>query len=300
MGSSGIYSNLQDLTRYILCYQNNESPFQAYFEQMKTPSQLTNGEVLSYGMGIQLERYKGIDLEFHGGGTEGYRSYILHAPKYHLSLLYQANGGGIKAYGLIYLLLDILLQEEITEEATAFNLKANKSIGGVYERGPGNYWHFKVENDSLFMTDAANSSMQYLPQIAQDTFQFLLPYSKISFHEEGLSLRFVDFTYDAKKVAPPMKQEELKHLTRFEGSFKNEAYDLYFDIVQEEGKLTLSTPQLNQVTLNPFSHKSFYLSKGGSGRIDFQLDKEGKITGLTFSQQNIEGLVFQKLEICKE
>ena len=35
---------------------------------------------VQYGLGLQSEKYKGLDIVFHGGGTSGYRSYILHVP----------------------------------------------------------------------------------------------------------------------------------------------------------------------------------------------------------------------------
>ena len=120
MGSSGIYTSLNDLITWSKKFLSSNHPYRAHLDTMKVPTFLNSGKKIAYGMGLQFENYKGIDIVFHGGGTEGYRSYVLHAPKYNLSLVFLSNAGGFSGYDVTYKVLETIAYTKIAFKNATF------------------------------------------------------------------------------------------------------------------------------------------------------------------------------------
>ena len=81
IGSSGINASINDMILWAKNYQNPTLGKREFYNKMEQAILLNSGKTINYGMGLQFESYKGLDIVFHGGGTAGYRSYILHVPK---------------------------------------------------------------------------------------------------------------------------------------------------------------------------------------------------------------------------
>ena len=294
MGSSGIYTSLNDLITWSKKFLSSNNPYRAHLDTMKVPTILNSGKKIAYGMGLQFENYKGIDILFHGGGTEGYRSYVLHAPKHNLSLVFLSNAGGFSGYDVTYKVLETILKAYIHSPKETSSTKDVSAFKGTYELYPGNYYDIIGSNDSLSIQIYGTKEKAVLPRIGTSTFKGPWPFSKLIFQENGFHLRWADFSYPAKKINPISFKNKDIDLTKFTGNYTNKAFNVRYEIKRKEHTLIIQHPLNGETVLVPFSETSMYAKNSSFGKIDFIIDDSGEIEGFTLSRQNLQNLLFTK------
>ncbi|WP_340065732.1 serine hydrolase domain-containing protein [Ascidiimonas aurantiaca] len=294
MGSSGVYASLDDLIKWCQNFIKTDHPYKRHLKKMQEPTMLTSGKVIEYGMGIQFENYKGIDIVFHGGGTESYRSYILHVPKHKLSFVFLSNTGGIAGYDIIYSSLEILLHSFMEKEQPFLKTADLTAYEGTYKLNSSLYLSVWAEKDSLYFGTYRTQEKTFLPQKSRHTFSFIWPFSKLTFHRDSFDLRFVDFTYTARRVIPPVLKNPDIDLSRYVGTYKNAQHESSFELVLMNGQLIVKHPVFNNVELTMYSGTVFYTQNSAFGEIDFYFDKDGNVKGCKLSRQNIHNIMFCK------
>jgi len=297
MGSSGIYTTINDLGIWVKNYQKVTVGTREFYEKMQTATFLNSGKKINYGLGLQFDNYKGIDVVFHGGGTESYRSYILHAPKYQLSLLFLSNKGDMVGLDILYKSLEIILKEYIQDEKTyaILNNKELKTLEGTYEIFPGTHYNIIAEKDKLYFQDFGSTDKNHLPQIGKNEFDFPHPHLKFVFYKDGFNYHIADFTYPCKKIVLQLPKSKDINLTNFIGTFKNIEYNTSYELVIEDNKLIAKHSLNYDITLYPLAKNSFYSKEAFFGKIDFTFNTNGTIKEFKVSGQNLKNIIFKKV-----
>ncbi len=294
MGASGIYASLDDLVTWTQNFMSPDNPYRDHLDKMREPTLLNSGKVIEYGMGLQFENYKGVDILFHGGGTESYRSYVLYAPKHDLSLVFLSNAGGFSGYEVTYQVLETVLKEFIVnpqENTMSNDLSIYK---GTYELYPGNYYDIIGTNDSLSIQIFGTKEIAFLPRIGTKSFEGPWAFSKIIFRENRFDLRWGDFTYPAKRINP-VESESLKiDLNKFIGTYRNKEHNAIYEIELVDNTLVAKHPINGSVVLDIYSETSMFAKNSSFGKIDFIFNASGEVQGFKLSRQNLRNLLFIK------
>jgi len=295
MGASGVYASLNDLISWAQYFLTGDNAYKKLLKRMQEPTLLNSGKIIDYGMGLQFENYKGVDIVFHGGGTESYRSYVLYAPDHDLSLIFLSNAGGISSYGLIYSSLDILLEEDLENQPVGpFKTNHFPNYEGTYALNPGQYYTILATNDSLFIRSYGTEEKTHLPQLDEHTFIFPdLPFAKLIFFEDRFDLRFVDFTYPAKRVAAPQTEGFPGDLHRFVGTYTNKAHQVNMELALVNDQLVVN-PNNENIPLSRSSQSVFYAAGSSFGKIEFKMDEGGSVASFKLSRSRISNLTFTK------
>lgn len=294
MGASGVYTTIDDLIKWSQNFLDTTNMFDKYLKKMQEPTVLNSGKVIEYGMGIQFENYKGVDIVFHGGGTESYRSYMVHAPKHHLSLVFVSNAGGFSGYDIIYSALEILLKEFIDHTERPYTPEDISVHEGTYELNPGTYYTVLVKKNELFIQVFGTTDEVMLPRSGPNSFEGPWAFSTITFRQDGFDLRWVDFSYHAKRVSPPIATPPPIDLHEFTGIFKNEEHNNIYQIVVVDNKLIAKLPNDDAIALDFYSKTGLYAKNSDFGKIDFMFNSSGKVAGFKLSRQNLANLIFVK------
>ncbi|WP_027392084.1 serine hydrolase domain-containing protein [Aquimarina latercula] len=294
IGSSGVYASLNDLIVWAKNFTRKNSKYQKHFKRMQKETILNNNRVIEYGLGIQFENYKGIDIVFHGGGTEGYRSYILHAPKHDLSLIFLSNAGGLSGYEIIYDSLEILLKDNLINKKEPSYKGDLSSYEGIYELNASTYYNIWEEDNSLYFGTHGTSEKTMLPKTGKNVFDFVLPYSKLIFNEDSLDLRFLDFSFRAKKVDLPTIDNSNIDLTKYIGIYKNKDHNAIYELTIIDNKLIVKHTINGTFSLNIYSESMMNVINSYFGKIDFIFNSEGEVLGFNLSRQNLVGQFFEK------
>ena len=80
LGSSSLYSTVEDLAKWILNFDNIRIGEQTVIEQMHQRGVLNNGEQISYAFGLNIGEYRGLKTVGHSGSWRGFRSHLIRFP----------------------------------------------------------------------------------------------------------------------------------------------------------------------------------------------------------------------------
>jgi len=91
LGDGGIYTNVDDMTRWDQALYGPELVAAATMELATTPPQLPAGAQTEYGFGWFVDRYRGEKRWRHTGETSGFRNVILRFPGRRLTIIILTN-----------------------------------------------------------------------------------------------------------------------------------------------------------------------------------------------------------------
>lgn len=295
-GSSNIFTTLNDFCKWAVNFQKPVVGNREIYNKMQQNTVLTTGERVEYGLGLQTAKYKGLDIVFHGGGTAGYRSYILHVPAYQLSVVLAGNKSVFDGLLIVYKLVDIFLGEYETvspqPKKITYSSSELKSFTGIYEINPGNYIEITSDGKKLYQGNSA------APLIVKGDNKFdlpAIPTGSVTFQTGTLIFSVGDFKFNCKKVILTPSGEEEINLNQFTGYYKNEEFNTIYQLTMEEGKLIAKHAINRDVRLFPLNKKSLYSQKSFFGQLDFKFDEKNKITGFMLSGANMSHIEFKKI-----
>ncbi len=79
-GAGGLVSTAGDLVRWQIALAGGQVVSTASFQQMSTPTTLSDGKPVDYGFGLQLKEYRDQKYIGHGGGIAGFNSMLKFFP----------------------------------------------------------------------------------------------------------------------------------------------------------------------------------------------------------------------------
>jgi CubicO group peptidase (beta-lactamase class C family) len=303
VGSTGLNTTVGDLNRWCMNFENPVIGNVSLFEKMRQKSVLNNGDTISYALGQEVKKYKGLDVIFHGGGDAGYRSYIIRIPKYKFSLAVVGNFKSFNPLDIAYKMVDIYLAEFQTkqEEIIVPNYTNTelKQFEGFYKVFPGLYISTISRNDSLFFQPYNTTDMLHLPTIAASTFSFpYIPHSRMHFVSEGKFFwHLSDFKYRGLKMPLPTIDVESIDYEELEGTYYNSELNTSYRFVMENGKLFAKHTLNYPVEFTPFQTDVFISNTSFLGEVKFVRNSEGKIKGCKIYSQKVKGIEFKKTEL---
>ena len=91
LGSSSLYSTVEDLAKWILNFDDTQIGEQTVIEQMHQRGVLNNGEQISYALGLSIGEYRGLKTVGHSGSWRGFRSHLIRFPEQKFGVVILCN-----------------------------------------------------------------------------------------------------------------------------------------------------------------------------------------------------------------
>ena len=91
LGSSSLYSTVEDLAKWILNFDDTRIGEQAVIDQMHQRGVLNNGERISYALGLNIGEYRGLKTVGHSGSWRGFRSHLMRFPEQRFGVVILCN-----------------------------------------------------------------------------------------------------------------------------------------------------------------------------------------------------------------
>jgi CubicO group peptidase (beta-lactamase class C family) len=144
--AGSIFSNVHDLSRFAIAFLNDgrldgeQVLAPAVIRALSTPRAKIPGGDGSYGYGVQVAKYRGVDLVSHGGSRAGYGSSIRMVPSRKFAVIAVANrtGIGLNATAVKTMEIALPLEPRTTSAAAQTTLAAADmhAYVGTYSQGP--------------------------------------------------------------------------------------------------------------------------------------------------------------------
>lgn len=120
LGSSSLYSTVEDLAKWILNFDDTQIGERAVFEQMHQRGVLNNGKQISYALGLSIGEYRGLKTVGHSGSWRGFRSHLIRFPEQKFGAVILCNLDTFNPLRLAEKVADIYLADVLApvEEAS--------------------------------------------------------------------------------------------------------------------------------------------------------------------------------------
>lgn len=302
VGSTGLVTTVEDLSIWAQNFNTKTIGNNTIFNKMKEKSQLNNGEILSYALGQEVKKYKGLNVIFHGGGIASYRAYLLRIPEKNFSVSITSNDNDFNPLDIAYQLIDYYLLNTEREVTHIKIKKINKTILntfiGDYEIFPGLIITISRDNETICLQIKGDSEKTKLKPI--NNYEFIypnIPHSKIVFNTSDTSLKWQmsDFIYKGKKLQLKEFDESKINLEEFVGEYYNTEVNTKYTFIIKDRTLVAThykNEEINLVLLQPdvlISNQGFF------GKIEIIRDNQNKVTGCYISGQRSKRIQFEKL-----
>ena len=111
LGSSSLYSTVEDLAKWILNFDTAHIGGQTIFEQMHQRGVLNNGERIAYALGLNIGEYRSLKTVGHSGSWRGFRSHLLRFPDQKFGVVILCNLDTFNPLSLAEKVADIYLAD---------------------------------------------------------------------------------------------------------------------------------------------------------------------------------------------
>ncbi|RKU20056.1 penicillin-binding protein [Candidatus Poribacteria bacterium] len=111
LGSSSLYSTVEDLAKWILNFDDTQIGEQTVIDQMHQRGVLNNGEQISYALGLSIGEYRGLKTVGHSGSWRGFRSHLIRFPDQKFGVVILCNLDTFNPLSLAEKVADIYLTD---------------------------------------------------------------------------------------------------------------------------------------------------------------------------------------------
>jgi len=300
VGSTGLNTTIDDLSLWAINFKKKTIANDAIFNKMKEKSRLNNGELIPYGLGLENQVYKGLDIVFHGGGIGRYGSRILIIPEQNFSIVYMCNSHEFHPFDIVYPIIDYYLADkEITPPTKTINETLLQNFVGDYGKFFEMVFTFSTEKDTLFLQIKGDNNKVKLPQISDNEFTYPnIPHSKFVFEKlNGKSSNFVkwhiaDFSYKGQKIELKDFDKEEINKNELIGMYYNAELNTNYNFVIKENNLFATHSRNGEISLTAFQPDVF---TSNIGTIELIRNDQKKVIGFNLSTQGINKIKFDKV-----
>lgn len=300
VGSTGLHTTIDDLSLWAMNFKKKTIGNDAIFNKMKEKSVLNNGEIIPYGLGLENQVYKGLDIVFHGGGIGRYGSRILIIPKHNFSVVYACNSQEFHPFDIVYNIVDYYLADKETIPSTpTINKNLLQNFVGDYEIFPGYIFTFSKDKDTLFQQVKGDDNKVKLLQTNDNEFTYPnIPHSKFVFEKNNQqSSQFVkwhitDFSYKGQRTELKDFDKENININELVGMFYNSELNTNYNFVVKENSLFVTHSKNGEAILTAFQPDVFV---SNIGAVKIIRNEQNKVIGFNLSRQGIKEMRFYKI-----
>ncbi len=291
-GAGAMYSTLGDLERWNEALFAGEVLKPETLKLAHTPARLSDGSATSYGYGWQITSQRGVRTIAHGGGLNGFQTYLARYPAQKLTIVVLSNalptGRIAPVQELTNVVGEFLLYDEMDERTVlvaeaSVDDEALEAVVGIYDYG-GPRLIVAKHGKRLFAQLTGQPQHEIFPK-SETEFFWKVVEAEVEFvkDKEGRVTKAVHHQNGMTTHAPRMAEIVALQLSPEQlGEYGGE-----YDYGKTVGKMTVKRDGQRLLARLPGQPaweivpvaKDEFVWKVVDARIKFQRDDEGRITG---------------------
>jgi CubicO group peptidase (beta-lactamase class C family) len=308
VGDGAVLTNIEELQRWDRNFYDGSVGGAEVLRWLQTPSTLTNGTALTYALGLQVTRYRGLPVVRHGGSWAGYRAELLRFPEQRTSVAVLCNLSTSNPSRLANEVADVLLAERLArreEPATGSRGAAAPAVGardlaayaGWYRDPATNELRqVALRGDTLVVGEGGE---ERAPLVALGEGRFGVPEwrSELRFVGAGAGMRLVEGAAGERATTyerfTPVSYEAAR-LADFAGDYVSDELDIRYAVAVDSGRLVVRLVGTPERPLAPIVADVF---RAGDGIVlTFGRDPSRRVTGFTVDAGRVRGIGFVRVE----
>lgn len=299
-GPTNLLTTTGDLLTWAANFDDPHVGDAATVRAMLIRGALTNGDSISYGLGVDLTTDRGLRAQEHGGSDPGFQAYLGRYPEQRLAVAVLCNTRSANAVALGHNVAGVVLDSLLKPSAPYPLVGTRVADSLVSTRRAGVYFQpDRIEVVELTWRDGALFT-------ARRGGRRLIPLDSERFQVEGLPVvhtfgraprtgyvasalpaggRTVSFTWQAPFAWTPGA------LTRYVGRYRSEALHADYDVSVQDSTLVLRAGTSGGITARPVFGDTFV-----SGQLTIEFTRtRGQVTGLRISHPRARRLLYTRV-----
>ncbi len=283
-GNGGVLSTVGEWLAWNESLDHATGEWGQVVKALQTPSTLSDGRTLQYGLGLAPTQYRGIEEISHGGATSGYRTFLARYPEKHLSIALLGNSGDLDAGGLVHRVVDIVLGLPPVAPPSGTDATADE-----LDRDAGLYRNDREDAVRRFFASGGRLRLGHAPLVRQspDTFVSGGGSSTFAFAgPQGARAQTVTVTTGTDAVVFDRVDEAgptVAELAGYVGDYYSAELDVTVPVAVSDGKLTFRVRPEPARPAEPTFADGFIVPRMDGSLFTFTRTKEGAISGFVFT-----------------
>jgi len=312
VGATSLFTTAEDLCLWAMNFEKPVVGNMNIIKEMNTKGILNKGDTISYAVGQDVGKYKGLKFFAHSGGDAGYRSFLGRFPDQRFSVIVLSNNAAFNPAGMALKIADLYLRDKLEvikekampaaveseDKPVEVDVEILKSYCGLYELQPGIIVTITMEGDKLY-AEAPGRSKILLEPVSAAEFKIKGTDGKVNFikDENSKFSKLKVYLEGQEMIAPKMKDFDPAsvNLAEFTGEFYSPELSTTYTITAEEGKLAVRHQRVSDFRLTPVKPDYFNGSVWFFSQVEFVRDDQKNIKGCKVSNGRVRNLWFQKV-----
>jgi CubicO group peptidase (beta-lactamase class C family) len=304
-GSSSIFTTVEDLSKWVIRLQKGWDEKDPIYLRMIETDKLNNGEKNNYAYGNEVMDDQGLLNINHTGGWASFATVISTYPGQKISIILLSNNGSFDSYGKANNVARALFGNKFKTGGTKTGaedwgskptVKVEEPIlekyTNTYKLGDGWYVTFTLEDGKLMVQ--ATGESKFPTETKADTVIWVPGYhSAFIFKDITDKANTAKYRNIIAKRITPIKIDA-SGLSKYAGNYYSKELEATYRVYVDKGKLMVHHMRLGDFELVP-DIATEGMFNGDPGRMVFDKDAQGKITGFKLSGGRIRNIRFDKL-----
>jgi CubicO group peptidase (beta-lactamase class C family) len=305
LGSSSLYTTVEDLAKWALNYEHARVGGRAAIELTHQRGILNDGDTIGYAFGQGVGEYRGLRTVTHGGSWAGFRTYLLRLPEQRSAVIVLSNLAGFPTTFMARSVADVYLADQMSgspsrlgrapveREEVAVDAGILDDYAGTYRLGPGWLLAITREGDRL-MAQATAEDKVAMTALSDSTFWVYDYGAAVVFRRDpqGEVSHIAYRGMRAPRVEPLDPSPE--QLGEYAGVYFSEELETSYTLVVEDGRLVARHWRNDEVPLFPTAEDEFRGSVWWLRLLTFDRDSDGGVAGLRVTNGRVRNLRFDK------
>jgi CubicO group peptidase (beta-lactamase class C family) len=306
VGATSLLTTVRDLALWDENFYTGRVGGQALIGQLQERGSLNDGTKLSYAAGLEIGKYRGLNIVSHAGSDAGYRANLIRFPDQHFSVAVLCNLASMNPTALARRIADIYLASAlgaVTPPAAALSPQPGRE---QLEKWTGLYVAPEA-GDRVMRVRFGDGELQGgleadgrafgLEAMRDERFRYMRePQTELVFSggENGAPTTLTTYTdgklqHSYSRATP--YEPSVAELQEYAGVYRSDEVDMPREVVVRDGKLVVRSLKSGEIPLLPVSVDLF---NGRGNRIRFLRDAQGKVTGASLSTFRIYNFRFAR------
>jgi CubicO group peptidase (beta-lactamase class C family) len=303
-GAGSVHTTVEDFARWDHNWDEPTIGGRALVDSLQVRGKLKNDSIISYALGITVDKYRGLRTVSHGGSWAGYRAHFVRFPDEHLSVTTFCNLTTSGPDTLAYKTATVYLGAKMTPDtvgawdsaltsapAVPMSADALRPYAGAWRNVElGEVRITRMVGDSLI--GGGGGAPAHLVPIGPNRFRLGRTNTELTFGEGAaaptrLRVRTRAGTTTYERV--PLQPLTAAQLAEYGGEYRSPELEITNRFVVDSGRIVVMRGGRRAGTFEPISRDLFM---GGGGVIEFTRDARGRITGYVLESGRVRGLKF--------
>ncbi len=320
-GAGGVYTTVNDLTRWMLNYRDATVGGPEAIEAITTTAVLESGDSTGYGLGLGLGEQGGRTLYTHTGGDVSHRAYLSYYPELESGVIVMSNNAAfdLSVGGQIG---EMFFAEHFDEAEEEDDADADADDAADEEAGEdegmsdarkyaiAGDWMLETQGISLAMTVEVEDGNVFVDVQGQGR-TVTRPTSDSTLELASVDAEFTfDFDDDGTTSSGTLVQSGLEiamrrversalaedELRAYVGRYYSAELETFYEVAVEDGGLVLRHIEMAEpLAMQHTDGDEFSTDLVFLNTIAFQRGAGGSVTGFTVANGRTRGVLFEKM-----